>query len=1032
MKSSLPLVVSALGPFELTLDGQAAPKFKYLDSRELLVYLLDRTSVDALGLLRGKTKEEIGAALWGYATDAQLNAKLKARLNDVRKVLGAKGWILFEEENYKFDWTREVRFDVREFGYSVSSAERFRQSGNSNAEREALQRAVTLYRGDFLQDYTARRTRRDSWNAEREWFLVLREALQNDYRRALERLAQLEWDAAHLGPAIELLRKLVVADEYDDTAHHRLMLALALQGKRSQALRHYQTLVKHRDIPPAEELTALFEKIKRNEDLGTEQGNIGVGVGSSPVGTSFVNNLGASAAATLPPPFQVPADVPRFVGRQAQFAELQTRLTTSLSNSFAPVSTSRSLANLQFPITRLCLVGMGGIGKTSLAVHAAYRLREQFPDGVLWGNLRDSTPLAVLSSWERAFGCDFSGLPDLNSRAASLRSLLHEKKTLVILDDVWDAADARALVLNGAQQRTIFTSRSADIAAALDAQVIEMPALEADESADLLTRIVGSSRVAAEPQYAQEICRVLGQLPLAIDITAHRLTSRPRWTLREMAEKLRTQMQRLDELQLADRAVRATFALSWEVLSSPQRHALAYVGVFDARSFTAAALAFVAELKESTASELLDSLVALSLLSLESSTRYRQHPLLADFSREKLENRSNQDAESKDKPTALPTAQSRLANYYLQFATEQRKNYLALEDEWDNLNVGIEIAHAQEMWQHIIDYGDVLTDAWFARGRFTDARRNYGFVMRGARELEEQDPYIAAALNWGKACIDQGDYAEAEEHIQHGLQTSREVSDQYGIANALFLLGRVSVERSEYERAQTYLEESQDIRERFEDRAGVAETLYMQARIKYFFEDYNEAERLITRALEVHKSLKVNHSNLVLLRTAAGIFSKLRKHDLARQYLEDALAVAEQCNNKSEYAAILYSMSTLLWQMSLPVLAKEFAEKAMLSLKYIGDRKGVQFAHEQLSLIAVDLNQAESALQFGDESLKSARQLQDRSSMVRLLSRIGDLHLKNHQKELAYREWREALLLAEQIQHPLRQSLRERLGVLSK
>ncbi len=1018
MKSST-LSISALGAFHLTLDAKPAPKFKYLDARELLLYLLTHTTPRA-GVWRGKSKQEIGAALWGDVSGAQLNARFKARLNDVRRVLGAREWVVFEQEEYRFNFEGASHFDVREFELCCAHAETARRAENLDAERAALQQAVALYHGDFMQDYHTRR--RQDFSGEREWHLVLREELQNKYRRALERLAHIELDAARFDFAIECLRKLVALDEYDDGAHKQLMLALARQGKRSQALRHYQNILKTRaDVAPDAELAALFEKIKRNETLGDldtgKQGN---------KGAAFL-----SAAEKIPPPFQVPADLPRFVGRVEQFEILKfvaSQQSTVASNQASVIRDQSPVSSLQSPVSGLCLVGMGGIGKTSLAIHAAYRLREQFPDGVLWGNLRESEPLAILASWERAYGCDFSGLPDLNARAASFRSLMHDKRVLVILDDVTDAADARPLLLNGAQTRTIFTTRSADIAAALDAFVIEMPVLHAEESADLLTRILGNARVAGQETFANEICTLLGNLPLALDITAHRLVSRPTWTLREMVERLRAQMRRLDELQLADRAVRATFALSWDALNEAQKIVLAHVGVFDARSFTADALAYVVEVDTLSARDILDALVALSLVSLESHTRYRQHPLLADFSQERLRERVTGDGENQKSEIKNQKSYARLCEYYLSFATTNRKNYLALEDEWDNLNVGIEIAHAQEMWQAVIDYGDVLTDAWFARGRFTDARKNYPYVMRGARELEEQDPYINASLNWGKACIDQGDYAEAEEHLQHGLQTSREVNDEYNIANALFLLGRVSVERSEYDAAQKFLEESQEIRERIGDRAGVAETLYMQGRIKSLLNDFDAAIEPYIRALQIQETLPVGRPLIITLRWLAMNEGRRSNFGAADEYSKRALSLSEQTNDVGELAATYYGMAFLFKSQAKYNLARDYAEKSLQSLRKIGDRKIQAHIHFLLSDLAAILGENDNALSEIERCLGIYYALGDTRTIAAALLDKGDILHKLGRSEEACSAWSEGFTLAKGTANPYLDVLRTRIA----
>ena len=994
------LTVHALGPIQELFGSNPAPKWKYLQSPELLLYLMCET--DAL-TARGRTRERIAAELPIPSSDGN-DDNFFARLTDLRNHIG-KEWIVLTEQSYKFNYTLPCEFDVREFERSVQDARRLASGASPEKAIPLFQQALALYRGDFMQGHTKRRSAQNAWaDDEREWYLTKREELRGARSDCLQQLGELLFAARRYREAVEVNRQLVAELDDDDDAHERILYALAAQGLKSEALRHFKQLRARRGKDALDaKLATLIEKIKRNENLGDTR-------------RDGEKERWSEGEMERTPPFQVPADLPRFVGRVEQFEILRNEILR------APASPS--------PATRhLSLVGMGGIGKTSLAIHGAYALREHFPDGVLWGNLRESESLAILASWERAYGCDFSGLPDLNARAASFRSLMHDKRVLVILDDVTDAADARPLLLNGAQTRTIFTTRSADIAAALDAFVIEMPVLHADESADLLTRILGTARVAGQEMFAREICNLLGNLPLALDITAHRLVSRPSWTLREMVERLRAQMRRLDELQLADRAVRATFALSWDALNDAQKNVLAHVGVFDARSFTADALAYVIGDVGTNARDILDALVALSLVSFESSTRYRQHPLLADFSREKLDDgQRTTDGKTPSAVGRLSSASTRLSEYYLGFATTNRKNYLALEDEWDNLNVGIEIAHTQEMWQSAIAYGDVLTDAWFARGRFTDARRNYPYVMRGARELEEQDPYINASLNWGKACIDQGDYAEAEEHLQHGLQTSREVNDEYNIASALFLLGRVSVERSEYDAAQKYLEESQAIRERIGDRAGVAETLYMRARVNYVFFNFEVADQIGSESIRLQEQLPSSHQFIVSLRWVGVNATYLNQFDKGENYILRALKLSEEMQDQGELAMCFYCLAILFWRKENYSEARAYAAKSLPILRKIGDRKSEGYATEQLGKIHLRLGEFEKALELARTSLAISRDLGDTLNVARQMALIGDIYKGQGRDDIACKWWLEGFDLATQLAYtPLARSLQKQL-----
>jgi hypothetical protein len=234
----------------------------------------------------------------------------------------------------------------------------------------------------------------------------------------------------------------------------------------------------------------LAERLKRGEELAPRPPPAGPAHRPAPE-----QEPGASA------PFQVPTDLPRFVGRLPELEAFRAALSAAGPERARPY----------------CLAGMGGIGKTSLAVHIAHSLRDQFPDGVLWAHVSTSEPLAILDSWARAYQCDYSGLPDLESRAAALRALLADKGVLIILDDVWDAARARSLLVGGPAATVLLTGRDMDVAQALDAQIVALPVFAAEESQQLLARIVGQARVMAEASAADQICQLLGHLPLALD-----------------------------------------------------------------------------------------------------------------------------------------------------------------------------------------------------------------------------------------------------------------------------------------------------------------------------------------------------------------------------------------------------------------------------------------------------------------------------------------------------------------------------------
>jgi tetratricopeptide (TPR) repeat protein len=524
---------------------------------------------------------------------------------------------------------------------------------------------------------------------------------------------------------------------------------------------------------------------------------------------------------------------------------------------------------------------------------------------------------------------------------------------------------------------------------------------------------VGDERVRAEEVSAGEICRLLGNLPLAVKIAARRLASRPRWRLADLAARLRDETKRLEELKLRDREVRASFAVSWNVLDDDLRRIFALLAVFEGRPFRAAALAAVAEIDRRVAEDKLYALVSLSLVSEEGEMHYRQHPLLADFAREQL----GQDE----------AAYTRMIQYYLAYATEHRHNYFELEQEGDNFLASMRLAYQQKMWPLIIDYAELLVKAGFARARFSDIRQACQLACEAARILGNRPSLAAGLRQWGRACIEQGDYAEAEEHLSDSLQICLELDDQPGVANAQYYLGRIAKEQVNFEKAQQLLTESRRIREHLGNMSGVAETLYLEADIPYFNGNYEEAKQLGRQALDLQQAAGDKLGSIRSLGLLADIALKQDDHALGERYCQQALALCEEIQEKGELAVILYILSEVCRQQGRLKSARDYAEKSLTLLTHMGDRKTQANALWRLSIIDADLQDYALALEEGLQSLNLHQELKDKWGMIYVLLHLGDIHRFLDQIDRGREIWSEALSFAEELQHPLTGQLRERL-----
>jgi transcriptional regulator with XRE-family HTH domain/tetratricopeptide (TPR) repeat protein len=294
----------------------------------------------------------------------------------------------------------------------------------------------------------------------------------------------------------------------------------------------------------------------------------------------------------------------------------------------------------------LLVVGPAGVGKTTFAVQVAHRLRDQFPDGQLFVDLgADETgqrdPARVLTGFLRALGVHPVAIPsDLDERSALFRSWLADRRVLLLLDNAVSEQQVRPLLPAGRGCAVLVTSRA--ILAGLEgAAVTPLTMLAPDEAVELLARVAGAERVAQELPAAQAIAELCGGLPLALRIVGARLATRPEWSLPQMVHRLSDERRRLDELSAGDLEVRASIAISYRALSSPDQRALCLLAVPDAVAITDWQVAALLELDMHAADLVIQRLLNVHLLQSVGADqagqpRYRLHSLVHLFASGRL------------------------------------------------------------------------------------------------------------------------------------------------------------------------------------------------------------------------------------------------------------------------------------------------------------------------------------------------------------------------------------------------------------
>ena len=335
---------------------------------------------------------------------------------------------------------------------------------------------------------------------------------------------------------------------------------------------------------------------------------------------------------STPAPWELPPTVADFTAREDELASVMGALAKSAQTSI-----------------RVVITGMGGVGKTAVAVHAGHLSAARFPGGQLYVNLRGYDPGTALTSAEalgqllRSLGVRHDAVPSGVDEMASLyRSRIAGRRMLILLDDARSVDQVTPLLPGDIGSATVITSRRF-LATLPGSLIVRLATFTEDDSIRLLSSVAGAPRVESEDGAARALSSLTGGLPLALRLIGARLAARPNWQLQHFVDQLKNEHRRLDELGLDHSGVRATFEASLnELLTGKPTDRLAATA-FDLLSLSGGPeisvplIARLMDQDESTTEELLERLVDLHLLDSLGPRRYRIHDLLRTYAGERLE-----------------------------------------------------------------------------------------------------------------------------------------------------------------------------------------------------------------------------------------------------------------------------------------------------------------------------------------------------------------------------------------------------------
>ncbi|MDX3659118.1 NB-ARC domain-containing protein [Streptomyces sp. ID05-26A] len=647
-------------------------------------------------------------------------------------------------------------------------------------------------------------------------------------------------------------------------------------------------------------------------------------------------------------PRQLPADVAHFTGRSGQASVVAAALRSPATAAVVAVT------------------GMGGVGKTSLAVHVGHLVAGDFPDGQLYLDLRGHSgrapvaPLEALGVFLRALGLAGTALPaTVDEAAARLRTELAGRRMLLVLDNVADEEQVAPLLPGTAGTAAIVTSRQAVLVA--QARQVRLDVLPEADAITLLALTAGAERVLAEPGAAAEVVRRCGWLPLAVRLAGARLAARPGWSAAALAARLADAGRRLDELD----GVRVCFAHSIDGLAGSDdpvdRAAAAAYPVLawpDLPDLSVLVAARLLDVGEAEAERVLERLTAACLLEAPAPGRYRMHDLLRVYGAGMAgPGREVALARVLRLYNAVAWRGLALANRgspRLKMAADVG-DAPDLPDPWawletERAHVVAAVAQAGSGPVPLLAVG--LFEFYRTRGLW----RDWQLVCEKALSHPADDlvrAYLLCDLGVARAELAHrgaGDHRTAQEHIRTGLALFEEHGDGHATARALnnacyvFRLGGAVEEAIEFgERALALQEE-------LGDRGWThGLTLVNLAELRGLAGDREARHRHLTEALAVLEPLDDAHG-LAYALVVLGLAQRAEGHlEEAAGTLTRSAAQWRRIADAPGEANTLTDLGDTLLRAGRPEAAREALIRAGALMARIGDPKGKRRVADLLS-----------------------------------------------------------------------------------
>jgi DNA-binding SARP family transcriptional activator/tetratricopeptide (TPR) repeat protein len=932
--------------------------------------------------------------------------------------------LVTQAPGYRLMVTRD-ELDYCQFEDQLVAGRDSLESGDPGRASDVLARALGLWRGSALADVP----RGPSAAAEADRLEELRLA-------GLELRIEASICCGHAVGLVPELRRLIAGNPLRERFWHQLMRVLADSGRRAEALAIYtracEILAEELGTDPGPDLKELHRRVLAGELASTSQATVG----------------GPSRAVVHSPaivPRQLPAAPQPFIGRGQDLAHLSAFLGAASGAAGA--------------VLVLAIEGTAGVGKTALAVQWAHQVAAHFPDGQLYANLRGydtDQPVPAtdaLAGFLHALGVLRHDIPaEPGERAAHYRSLLADRRVLVVLDNAREVEQVRPLLPGAAGCVAVVTSRDslAGLVARDGAARHRLDLLGSQDSIQLLGALIGA-RVDAAPLAAAALATQCARLPLALRVAAELATARPTTTLAQLVAELADQKLRLRLLDAGGdprTAVQAVFSWSYKHLGAGTAQAFRRLGLHPGPDLDGYAAAALTGSTCADACRVLDQLARAHLIQSAGQGRYGMHDLLRAYAAG-LAAQEDED----ERQAAL----TRLLDHYLHtaaiamdtlFPAERHRRpsisppatpvpavsdpataRVWLDTEQPSLIAAAVQAADNGQPRYTTRFSATLFRYLYTNGRYPEAISLHTCARKAAYEIGDRAGETEALIQLG--CIErlQGRYEQAIGHLQEALILTRETGDLSARARALGSLGLVEWNQGLYDTAAGHYRKALALHRENGDRTGEIRTLGNLGVIDAMQGRFQQAIDHLQQVLVLSRQCGDQIGEAHALDNLGDAYLDLGCLPEAASHLEQALALHRAAGDRSSEANVLTSMGSVCFRQGHHRAAADNYRKAWELADTIGERACQARALNGLGQVAQDAGDSVRAHTHHADALAIAAQISEKREQARAHEGLASSFWASGDLGQASSHWGQALQVYDNLGAPEADRVRSHLAM---